>query len=120
MAAGASKQATASPTYEANTIVAFGGIPVKAVKLTVNSGWGPLGQFGLSEIQFMQIPAKTAVGKLGHWPRKSLQYYVDAYYESGWIKTRDIEIDKMYTNDLIADINAFDEGKVRAAARAAN
>ena len=73
-----------------------------------------------NRLVFMQIPAKNAVGKLGHWPRKSFQYYVDAYYESGWIKTRDIEIDKMYTNDLIADINAFDEGKVRAAARAAN
>jgi len=73
-----------------------------------------------NRLEFMQVPAKDAVGKLGHWPRKSFQYYVDAYYESGWIGTRDIDIDKMYTNDLIADINAFDENNVRAEARAAN
>lgn len=73
-----------------------------------------------NRLKFMHIPSKGAVGKLGHWPRKSFQYYVDAYYGSGWIKTRDIEIDKMYTNDLIADINAFDESKVRAKARSAN
>ena len=73
-----------------------------------------------NRLKFMQIPAKGAVGKLGFWPRKSFQYYVDAYYESGWIQTRDIEIDKMFTNDLIADINAFDENGVRAKASAAN
>ncbi len=72
-----------------------------------------------NRLEFMQVPAKNAVGKLGHWPRKSFEYYVDAYFESGWIETRDIEIDKMYTNDLIADINAFDENEVRAKARAA-
>ena len=72
-----------------------------------------------NRLEFMQVPAKNAVGKLGHWPRKSFEYYVDAYFESGWISTRDIEIDKMYTNDLIADINAFDENEVRAKARAA-
>ncbi len=72
-----------------------------------------------NRLEFMQVPAKNAVGKLGHWPRKSFEYYVEAYFESGWIETRDIEIDKMYTNDLIADINAFDENEVRGKARAA-
>ncbi|UCD53009.1 MAG: hypothetical protein JSW27_10285, partial [Phycisphaerales bacterium] len=50
-------QATARADYTANTMVDFGGAAVKYVRLTINSGWGPLGQFGLSEIQFMQIPA---------------------------------------------------------------
>ncbi len=50
-------QATAKATYEANTTVDFGGAPVKYVRLTINSGYGPLGQFGLSELQFMYVPA---------------------------------------------------------------
>jgi hypothetical protein len=50
-------QAIAKPTYEANTTIDFSGLPVKLVRLTVNSGWGPLGQFGLSEVRFMYVPA---------------------------------------------------------------
>jgi hypothetical protein len=52
-------QATATSTYTANTTVDFGGAAVKYVKLTVNSGHGPLGQFGLSEVRFMFIPAQA-------------------------------------------------------------
>ncbi len=52
-------QATASPTYVANTTVDFGGVPVKYVRLTVNSGWGTMGQYGLSEVRFMYIPAQA-------------------------------------------------------------
>jgi len=49
-------QATARSTYEANTVVDFGGQAAKYVRLTVNSGWGLIGQFGLSEVRFLYIP----------------------------------------------------------------
>jgi hypothetical protein len=52
-------QATAKTTYTANTTVDFGGAAVKSVRLSVNSGWGPLGQFGLSEVRFLYIPASA-------------------------------------------------------------
>ncbi len=52
-------QGTARNGYAANTIVDFSGVPVKAVKLTVNSGYGPMGKYGLSEVQFMEIPAQA-------------------------------------------------------------
>ncbi len=52
-------QATAKATYEANTTVDFGGAPVKYVRLTVNSGWGMMGQYGLSEVRFLYIPAQA-------------------------------------------------------------
>jgi len=44
--------------YTPNTTVAFEGIPVKSVKITANSNWsgGLADQFGLSEVQFLQIP----------------------------------------------------------------
>ncbi len=50
-------QATARAGYAANNAVDMGGVAVKYVKLTVNSGWGMTGQYGLSEVQFLAIPA---------------------------------------------------------------
>jgi hypothetical protein len=50
-------QATARATYLANTTVAFDGVPVKYVRLTANSNWGGMPQFGLSEVRFLFIPA---------------------------------------------------------------
>jgi regulation of enolase protein 1 (concanavalin A-like superfamily) len=50
-------KAAAKATYTANTTVDFGGAPVKYVRLNVNSGWGVMGQFGLSEVRFLYIPA---------------------------------------------------------------
>ncbi|MHC4519730.1 MAG: discoidin domain-containing protein, partial [Planctomycetota bacterium] len=49
-------QATATDSYTANTTVDLGGVAAKFVRLNVNSGWGPMGQFGLSEVRFLQIP----------------------------------------------------------------
>ncbi|MFQ6036789.1 MAG: discoidin domain-containing protein, partial [Sedimentisphaerales bacterium] len=50
-------RAPGMPGYAHNTIVAFGGVPAKYVKLTANSNWGGvLPQFGLSEVRFFQIP----------------------------------------------------------------
>ncbi len=50
---------TAKSTYTANTTVNFGGVAAKYVRLTVNSGWGMMGQYGLSEVRFMFIPAQA-------------------------------------------------------------
>ncbi len=50
-------RATATTTYTANTIVSFGGVAARYVRLNVNSGYGLMGQYGLSEVRFMYIPA---------------------------------------------------------------
>ncbi len=52
-------QATAKATYAANTTVPFDGLPVKFVRINVNSGYGPMGQFGLSEVRFLYVPAQA-------------------------------------------------------------
>ncbi len=52
-------KATASPAYTANTTVEFEGVPAKYVRLTVNSGWGMMGQFGLSEVRFTYVPVQA-------------------------------------------------------------
>jgi len=50
-------RATAKTTYTYNTTVDFGSVPVKYVRLNVSSGFGMMGQFGLSEVRFMFIPS---------------------------------------------------------------
>jgi len=50
-------QATAWNDYTPNTTIDFAGVAAGHVRLTVQSGWGVLGQFGLSEVRFYQVPA---------------------------------------------------------------
>ncbi len=50
---------TARAGYAANTTVDFQGLAVKYVRLTVNSGYGMLGQYGLSEVRFLHIPVQA-------------------------------------------------------------
>jgi hypothetical protein len=52
-------QAGANAAYTYNTTVDLAGVAAKFVRLTVNSGFGGLGQYGLSEVRFMQIPAQA-------------------------------------------------------------
>jgi len=49
-------QATAKADYVANTTVDLGGVAAKAVRITVNSNYGSLPQYGLSEVRFLYIP----------------------------------------------------------------
>jgi len=52
-------QATATAGYQANTTVALDGIMAKYIRLTATSGHGMLGQFGLSEVRFLYVPAQA-------------------------------------------------------------
>ncbi len=52
-------QATAKASYTANTTVDLGGVPARYVRLTVHSGYGSMGQYGLSEVRFLSIPAQA-------------------------------------------------------------
>jgi hypothetical protein len=51
-------KAPGSNGYAANTVVDFGGIIIKAVKITANSNWGTslFNKYGLSEVQFLAMP----------------------------------------------------------------
>lgn len=53
--------ATGADNYAANTIVSFGDVPAKYVKITVISNWsgGIFEQFGLSEVRFKAIPVSA-------------------------------------------------------------
>jgi len=49
-------QAPAGESYAHNTTIDLKGIAAKYVRLTINSNWGVLPQYGLSEIRFLYIP----------------------------------------------------------------
>jgi hypothetical protein len=72
-------QATATAAYTPNTTVDLDGVAAKYVRLTVNSGWGMMGKFGLSEVRFLRIPTRAREpqpvnGETGIGPYTVLQW----------------------------------------------
>jgi hypothetical protein len=100
-------QASGSPTYTANTVVDFGGVMAKFVKLTINSNWGgAVPQTGLAEVRFFYVPVQAfepvpAVAATG--------VGVDA--ELQWRPGREATSHTAY---IAADSNAVAEGAVAA------
>ena len=52
-------RATAKADYTQNTAVDLGGVAARFVRLGINSGWGILGQYGLSEVRFTYVPVQA-------------------------------------------------------------
>ena len=52
-------QGTGRSDYIANTTVDLLGVPARYVRLMVNSAYSMLGQYGLSEVRFLSIPAQA-------------------------------------------------------------
>jgi hypothetical protein len=50
---------TAASGYPHGTTVGFDGAVAKYVKLSINSGWGTRGQYGLSEVRFFYVPVQA-------------------------------------------------------------
>jgi Tol biopolymer transport system component len=53
-------QAPGQSGYQPNTIISFGGVSAKYVKLTIEKGWGTMPSVGLSEVRFFYIPDRPA------------------------------------------------------------
>ena len=54
---GPLNQPPGAADYAANTTIALNGVQAMSVRMTITSGYGFLGQVGLSEVQFTAIPA---------------------------------------------------------------
>ena len=52
-------QGTAKADYVANTIVDLEGIHAQYVRLAVNTGYGTMGKYGLSEVRFLYVAAQA-------------------------------------------------------------
>jgi len=50
-------QGTSQGGYAANTVIDLEGIAAQFIRITVNSKWGAMPQYGLSEVRFLHIPA---------------------------------------------------------------
>ena len=52
-------RSTARTGYAHNTTVDFQGVAARFVRLTANSNWGAIPQYGLSEVRFLHIPVSA-------------------------------------------------------------
>jgi hypothetical protein len=52
-------QAPGTSGYRHNTVVSFGGVMARYVKLTIDSVWGMTPQSGLSEVRFVSVPVQA-------------------------------------------------------------
>jgi len=52
-------QAGGADNYAHNTTVDFGGVEARYVRLTIQSNWGQLKQYGLSEVRFLYVPVQA-------------------------------------------------------------
>ena len=59
-------QGTARADYTANTIVDMEGVQAQFVRLTINSGYGLMGKYGLSEVRFLYIATKAREPEPAH------------------------------------------------------
>jgi len=58
------EKAPGTEDYAPNTTVEFGGVVANMVRITANSNWGTgalYNQYGLSEVQFLQIPVSARI-----------------------------------------------------------
>ncbi|MHC4520511.1 MAG: hypothetical protein ACYTAS_18130, partial [Planctomycetota bacterium] len=95
-------QATAQESYTANTAVDLGGVAAQYVRLTVNSGYGMMGQFGLSEVRFLYIPVHAREPQPADG---ATDVSVDAAL--GWRAGRDAAVHEVY---LSTDEQAVADG----------
>ncbi len=63
------------------------------------------------------IPEEGA-SRMGMYSEASLQDYVSVLHEGGLLRSTDIPVDELYTNELVAQINDFDVDEVIEQARA--
>jgi len=99
-------QANGLPTYKANTVVDFGGVMAKFVRLTIDSNWGTAAPTSLSEVRFFYVPVQArepqpAAGATG--------VALDA--ELNWRPGREAQSHKVYFG---AEQAAVAEGSVAA------
>jgi hypothetical protein len=52
-------RATSEAGYAHNTVVPFGGVFARFVKLTIDATWGGMGLVGLSEVRFLAVPVQA-------------------------------------------------------------
>jgi len=52
-------QAPAEPDYAANTVMDMQGVAARYVRLAVNSAYGVIGRYGLSEVRFLSVPVQA-------------------------------------------------------------
>ena len=63
------------------------------------------------------LPAQGPA-QMGYFTDKSWTNYVDVLFAGGHLSTKEIKVDRLYTNQFVKEINNFDVAAVEAAAKA--
>jgi len=99
-------QGTGKPTYTSNTVVGFGDVLAKYVRLTINDNWGATTMASLSEVRFFQVPVQA----FGPQPADGATG-VDIETVLNWRPGREATSHEVYFG---ADANAVAEGAASA------
>ena len=70
------------------------------------------------QVRFPRLVPDPKSNRIGAYGLKPWKDFVDVLYAAGKLKTKDIPVERLYSNALIAEINNFDRAKVIAAAKA--
>ncbi len=100
-------QALGMPAYTANTIVDFGGVVARHVKLTINATWGSPMSASLSEVRFFYVPVQAREPQPADGATS-----VSVATDLTWRPGREARSHEVY---LGADANAVAAGTVPAA-----
>jgi len=84
-------QAPAKPDYAANTVMDMQGVAARYVRLAVNSGYGTIGRYGLSEVRFLFIPVQAREPQPGDAATE-----VDVNTELSWRAGREAALHEVY------------------------
>ena len=95
-------QGPAEEGYAYNTVVDFGGVPARFVRLTADSNYDSHGQYGLSEVRFLYVPARAR----GPQPEAG-EVDVDPSVELVWLAGREAATHELYVS---SDPNAIVDG----------
>ena len=58
--------------------------------------------------------------RFGEYSNQTWKDFVDALYEGGELKSKDIDVSKLYTNEYVDRMNAFDVDAIRKQAKSLN
>lgn len=70
------------------------------------------------KVRLATMIPQEGVSRMGYYTNESLKDYVKVLYAGGQIPTDKIQVDSLYTNDFVAQINDFDVNAVIEAAKA--
>lgn len=108
--------------YAHNTTIAFGGVPVRFVRITAQNSWGGGSQYGLSEVRFYHVPVQArepqpATGATGIGPAVLLRWRAgrQAISHNIYLGTEPLAVQNALVPTASATVSTWDTGTLNLA-----